>query len=300
MADTRELWTLVRRQHGVVTRVQLLELGFGSGAIAHRLRSGRLHRVHNGVYAVGRPDLPRSGRWLAAVLSCGAGSLLSHRSAAALHGLLDDGGAPIEVTVSPGTTHRRSGLRIYRRAIAAAERAEVEGVPVTAVTRTLVDIAPLVGSRRLEAAVNAADRHGLADPERLRADLAAYAGRRGVAPLRRVLDRHTFTLTASELERRFLPIAHRAGLERPETGVHVNGFEVDFYWRRLGLVVETDGLRYHRTPATQARDRLRDQAHTAAGLTPLRFTHAQVRYDPRHVQRTLATVVRRLARRLDE
>ena len=298
--ETGALWTLVRRQHGAVTRAQLLELGFARGAIAHRLESGRLHRVHNGVYSVGRPDLSRAGRWMAGVLGCGPGALLSHRSAAALYGLLDDREGPIEVTVSPTTVRRRPGLEIYRRAVAPFERAVVDGIAVTAVTRTLLDVAPLVGPRRLEAAINAADKHGLTDPERLRTDLAAHAGRRGVVPLRRVLDRHTFTLTASELERRFLPIARRVGLERPETGVHLNGFEVDFLWRDIGLVVETDGLRYHRTPATQTRDRLRDQVHTAAGLTPLRFTHAQVRYDPRHVQQTLATVARRLARRLDE
>jgi very-short-patch-repair endonuclease len=112
--------------------------------------------------------------------------------------------------------------------------------------------------------------------------------------LREVLDRRTFTLTDSELERRFLPIVRRTGLSLPRTGHHLNGFKVDFYWPDLGLVVETDGLRYHRTPAQQSRDRLRDQAHAAAGLTPLRFTHAQVRYEPRHVQATLEAVARRL------
>ena len=77
----------------------------------------------------------------------------------------------------------------------------------------------------------------------------------------------------------------------------MNGFKVDFYWPDLGLVVETDGLRYHRTPAQQARDRVRDQAHAAAGLTPLRFTRAQVRFDPAHVASTLAAVAHRLAGR---
>jgi len=112
--------------------------------------------------------------------------------------------------------------------------------------------------------------------------------------LRELLDRRTFVLTDSELERRFLPIALAAGLPVPQTGRRVNGFKVDFYWPDLGLVVETDGLRYHRTPAQQARDRLRDQAHTAAGLTCLRFTHAQVRFDPDHVRATLTAVTRRL------
>jgi very-short-patch-repair endonuclease len=153
----------------------------------------------------------------------------------------------------------------------------------------------VVGRRSLEAAVNEADKLDLTDPERLRAALDGYAGCRGVGQLREVLDRRTFALTDSELERRFLPIARSAGLPLPRTGQRLNGFKVDFFWPDLGLVVETDGLRYHRTPAQQTRDRLRDQAHTAAGLTPLRFTHAQVRYEPRQVRSTLAAVARRLS-----
>ena len=90
--------------------------------------------------------------------------------------------------------------------------------------------------------------------------------------MRETLDRRTFTSTESELERRFLALIRDAGLPMPETGKYLNGFKVDFFWPQLGLVVETDGLRYHRTPAQQARDRVRDQAHAAAGLTPLRFT----------------------------
>ena len=109
-----------------------------------------------------------------------------------------------------------------------------------------------------------------------------------------MLDRETFTLTDSQLEREFLPLARSAGLGQPRTGVQLNGFKVDFFWPDLGLVVETDGLRYHRTPAAQARDRLRDQAHAAAGLTTLRFTYAQVRHERDYVRRTLATIARRL------
>ena len=101
-------------------------------------------------------------------------------------------------------------------------------------------------------------------------------------------------LTDSELERLLLTIAGRAGLGLPETGVWLNGFKVDFYWPDLGLVVETDGLRYHRTAAQQERDRIRDQAHIAAGLTPLRFTHGQVRFESLHVEDTLRSVARRL------
>lgn len=297
--ETRELWELVRRQHGVVTRSQLLDRGLATGAINHRLRSGRLHRVQRGVYAVGRPDLSRSGWWLAAVMSCGPEAVLSHRSAAALFGIVDApnrrvAATPIEVTAPPVSARSRPGLRIYRRTVETDERVVVDGVPVTTASRALFDIAPQLSLRRLEAAINAADKHGLVDPEQLRSAIERYAGRRGVAKVRQLLDRHTFTFTASDLEREFLPIVRAAGLGQPRTSEWVNGFEVDFHWPELGLVVETDGLRYHRTPATQARDRLRDQTHTAAGLTPLRFTHAQVHYEPRHVRNTLATVARRL------
>lgn len=113
-------------------------------------------------------------------------------------------------------------------------------------------------------------------------------------PLRTMLDRRTFRLTRSDLEGLFLPIAEQVGLPVPLTKQWVNGFEVDFYWPDLGFVIETDGLQYHRTPAEQARDRLRDQAHTAAGMTNLRFTHEQVRYEPEHVLSVLRPTAQRL------
>lgn len=127
----------------------------------------------------------------------------------------------------------------------------------------------------------------------LRGALDVMPPRPGAGKVRRLLDRWTLVLTDSELEQRLLPIARAAGPPDPLTGVVLNGFKVDFYWPSLGLVVETDGLRCHRTPAEQARDRVRDQAHAAAGLTALRFTHAQVRYEPGHVERTLRAVATR-------
>ncbi len=135
----------------------------------------------------------------------------------------------------------------------------------------------------------------MTDPEELRIALERLpreARRGGIA---QDLDRRAFVLTDSELERRFLSVVRSAGLPLPQTGCQVNGFKVDFYWPDLDLVVETDGLRYHRTPAQQARDRQRDQAHLEAGLTPLRFTHAQVRFEPAHAAGVLTAVARRLA-----
>ena len=109
-----------------------------------------------------------------------------------------------------------------------------------------------------------------------------------------MLDAQTFTLTDSELERRFIALVKAAGLPVPQTQAWLNGFRVDFYWPDLGLVVETDGLRYHRTPAQQKKDRLRDQTHAAAGLTTLRFTAGQVRFERRQVMATLVAVAVRL------
>jgi very-short-patch-repair endonuclease len=158
-------------------------------------------------------------------------------------------------------------------------------------------MAPRLSEVDLERAINRADKLELITPERLRAELDEMPRVPGIARVRGLLDRWTFTLTDSELEQLFIPIALRARLPMPLTQQRVNGFRVDFYWPDLGLVVETDGLRYHRTPAAQARDRRRDQVNAAFGLTPLRFTHAQIRYAPAEVERTLALVARRLRRR---
>jgi very-short-patch-repair endonuclease len=169
-----------------------------------------------------------------------------------------------------------------------------DGIPTTGPIRTIVDMAALLDPDGIERMVNEADRLDLVDPETLRNALRSYRGERGVARLRAVLDRHAFRLTRSGLERRFLRIAERAGMPVPETRRWVNGFEVDFYWPDLGLVVETDGVRYHRTAARQTRDRRRDQTHTVSGLTQLRFTEAQIKFEPACVVETLRRVVGRL------
>jgi very-short-patch-repair endonuclease len=230
---------------------------------------------------------------MAAVLSCGSNALLSHRSAGALWGVVVQ--APgIDVTVPRSEYHRRLGIRVHRRAdLGSQHRCRIDGIPVTDLVSVLVDLATCITDGQLERAVNEADRLDLVDPQALREALEPLPRRPGVARLRTMLDRHTFT--DSGLERRFLSLVRRAGLPVPETQVWVNGVRVDFFWRELGLVVETDGLRYHRTPAQQATDRRRDQVHTAAGLTTLCFAEGQIRFEPERVQATLATVVARLA-----
>ncbi len=150
-----------------------------------------------------------------------------------------------------------------------AETVRREGLPVTSVSATLIDFALVLDRDALEAAIGEADRLDLIDPEALRR-AASGAGRRpGAGVLAEVLDRRTFVLSRSRLERLFRPIARRAGLPQPQGNCRVNGYHVDFYWPDLGLVVETDGLRYHRTAAQQTRAYLRDQQHYVAELTPL-------------------------------
>jgi very-short-patch-repair endonuclease len=291
---SQSIWHLAAEQHGVVTRTQLLDHGLSSRAIEHRIARGRLHRIRHGVYAVGRPRLNRHGVWMAAVLSCGDGAALSHDTAGALLGIRPDSG---RIEISTRTDRRRPGIVVHRRA--KLEITHQQGIPVTPPVLTLVDLATRLPRDELEAAINAADRHDLTDPEALRAALDGVTPRPGLRILRETLDRRTFRLTDSALERRFLQIARRAGLSLPKTGQIVNGYKVDFYWPDLGLVVETDGLRYHRTPAQQVKDRLRDQAHAASGLTHLRFTHAQLRYERGQVQETLGATTLRLLRAPD-
>jgi very-short-patch-repair endonuclease len=291
-----EAWALAARQHGAVARRQLLELGYSADAIKHRVDKGRLHPVWRGVYAVGRPRLGRHGIWMAAVLACGRHAVLSHESGAALLELV--GWAPVRIDVSvPVRRCPRGGpgIEVHRRSrLADTDVTHRLGIPVTSPALTLLDLATRLDRGRLERAIGEADKRDLVDPESLRAALEGFGSLPGGGILRETLDRATFVLTDTELERRLLPIVRKVGLPPPRSQQRVNGFRVDFYWPELGLVVETDGLRYHRTPAQQALDRERDQTHSATGLTPLRFTHAQVRYEPDRVRRVLEAVAGRL------
>lgn len=288
--DVRDaaLWALVRRQHGTVTRSQLLEMGLRARQIERRIAGGRLHPIWRGVYAVGRPEVGQLGRWMAATLACGPRAVLSHGSAAALWGFGKEPRGRIEVSVPISAPRNRPGIRVHRRpALLPGELTAHEGIPVTGPIRTLIDEATRLRPMQLERAVNEADKLDRVNPETLRTVLARHHGQPGVAPLRAILDRRTFRLSDSDLELYFRPLARAVGLPEPDTKAWVNGFEVDFHWPELGIVVETDGLRYHRTPSQQARGLVRDQAHLSAGLLPLRFSHAQIRFEPGHVRDTL-------------
>jgi very-short-patch-repair endonuclease len=251
-----------------------------------------------GVYAVGWAKLTPEGRWMAAVLACGEGAMLSHQSAAALWGFCKGQGREIDVSVGRRTRLRRPGIHVRSRpGLGGTKIAHRDGIPVTGVVRTLIDIAAELSPMELERAVNEADKLDLIDPEELRAALEDHEGEPGVRPLRAMLDARTFRLSDSDLEILFRPIAASAGLPLPRTKQIVNGFEVDFFFPDLGLVIETDGLRYHRTPSAQARDARRDRAHTLAGMTPLRFTHYEVRYEASKVAHALKRAIAMLGKR---
>jgi len=291
-----EVWAIAKRQHGVVSRAQLLDFGFQTDAIQHRIATGRLHPIVRGVYAVGRPEVTQYGKWMAAILCCGPGAALSHFAAGGLLGIRPS--SAIEVSIPMSAPRRRPGITVHRRpGLSPDEVTTHRGIPVTTPACTLVDFAIRLTPAELDRAINEADRLDLIHPDELRAALEGMSRRPGLAVARAALDRNTFTLNRSELERRFFALVRAAGLPRPMTLERVNGFEVDFYWPDLGLVVEADSLRHHRTPAQQTQDRFRDQVHAAAGLTTLRFSHWQVRYRPAHVRATLEAVVGRLAAR---
>jgi very-short-patch-repair endonuclease len=293
-AGDGEIWALVRRQHGVVARRQLLGLGLTPRRIERRIASGRLHPAWRGVYAVGRPQLGRHGRWMAAVLASGPDAALSHGSAAALWGFGTERDALVEVSVPAGRRGRLRGIRVHRRTRAVlTDLAIHDGIPLTSPVRTLIDLATRLRPMQLERAVNEADKLDRVRADALHASLGDYRGQPGVAPLRKLLDPLAFRLSDSELEQLMRPLARSVGLPTPETKTWANGYEVDFFWPELGIVVETDGLRYHRTPSQQRRGLKRDQTHLAAGMWPLRFSHWQIKHERGHVQSILRSAVAR-------
>ena len=225
---------LAARQHGVVSLAQLERLGLAPSSVRTRLANGRLHRVHRGVYSVGHPLLERHGRLLAAVLSCGEGALLSHRSAAELWGLGDHSGPSIEVT-TPGRARRsRAGVRVHGGTLRSSEAATVEGIPCTTVPRTLLDLADAADRRLLERSIDRAEALRLFDGRAVEDVLRHARGRTGARHLASVLAELNggCALTRSELEERFLALCTNHCLPRPCVNAWLVdcGAEVDFLW----------------------------------------------------------------------
>jgi len=251
------LAALAAKQHGVVAYRQLRALGFGPGAIEHRARAGRLHLVHRGVYAVGHTRLTAEGRHMAAVLACGDGAALSRWSAARRWELLRTRDAVIDVVV-PGNPEGRKGIRMHRaRDLHPHDITKRDGIPITSVPRTLLDLAARAPQRTLKRAVNEADRQGRLNRRAVQELLERNRGRRGTKRLRAVIASvHPATRrTRSDLEVDFLKLCRKFDIEVPAENATVAGYEVDMFWPNANLIVELDHYDYHRTPAEFTADR---------------------------------------------
>jgi very-short-patch-repair endonuclease len=273
------------RQHGVVTSSQLQGFGLSREAIAKRTRGGRLHRVHRGVHSVGHEPLSQAAWWMAAVLACGEGAVLSHASAAVLWGLLRplDGPIHISVPTDNGRMERR-GIRLHRCPSLAAAVAGTNAsddrtattprlttvrnrIPVTTVPRTLEDLPGSVPDYLHRRAVR-------------QAELAGYS-----------LPAIESDRTRSDLERDFLRFCRRHDIPAPEVNVRIGRLTVDFLWRTERLVVETDGYAYHQGSVSFEDDHRRDLHLRRAGYTVHRYTGAQLRNHPAEVVAELGEVL---------
>ncbi len=282
------------RQHGVVTRAQILAAGLDTSSIARRVSDGRLHRLHRGVYAVGHRALTANGHRLAAVLAPGPGAVLSHRSAADAWGLRRDHRSRFEVITPRGGGRGLTAVDAHRVVLASEDRTTQDAVPMTTVARTVVDLAAVVRGDQLLGALERAEELRVLDLRAIEAAIRRAPRQRGIAKLRSALDalRPERSFTRSELERRALALADRYGLRRPAANALVCGHEVDLLWREQGVIVELDGFAFHRTRAAFERDRRRDAELTAHGYRVLRFTWRQLEREPERVAAILAAVLR--------
>jgi very-short-patch-repair endonuclease len=263
---------LAARQHGVVSTAQLLAAGFTHDSIRRRVDAGWLHRIHRGVYAVGHRNLTHQGWWMAAVLACGEGAVLSHRSAAMHWGLLGARKRRVDVTV-PSTSGRslRKNIQVHRSTGLTPKAATIrKGIPTTTPARTILDLRRVVDRPTLEGAVAQAEILHL--------------------PIGNVPGLH-HEPTRSELERRFLRLCRRHGLPKPEVNVRIGPYEVDFLWREHKLIVETDGYRTHGGKVASHHDKARDARLRMMGLSVQRFGYLHVMEDPRFVADTVRSLL---------
>jgi very-short-patch-repair endonuclease len=274
---------IAERQYGVVSRDQLLDLGLGAGAVLHRVRAGRLHRLHEGVFAVGHARLTARGRWMAAVLACGDTAVLSHRHAAALLGFGSASTLLIEVTVTARRQPRPRGICLHRtRRLDDCDRTERFGIAVTTVPRTLMDLADVLRGGQLERAFEDAERLRLLDLPAMAELWSRSRGRRGLKPIGRLLEarRPVPAGARSEMERDLVRMCFDASLDLPELNVVICGHTVDAVWRDRRLVIELDAWGTHHQPAVFESDRARDVDLQLAGYRVIRITWRRIREDP--------------------
>lgn len=269
------------------------QLDVAEHRIRHRVAIGRLHRVHQGVYAVGHSRLTRKGRWMAAVLAHGPQAVLSHRAALALWELRPTAPGPINVTV-PARGRRSTGEIRAHNVRTPPDSTRVDGIPVSTVAQTLLDVAETLGRQQLRLAVEAADRRELLDGRAIDALIRRSPGRHGAPALRAALATLTgyAPWTQSELERAFLAFTRAHGLPEPQCNVLIAGALVDAYFPHARLIVEVDGYQWHRGRAQFEEDRRRDVALMLAGYRVIRLTQRRLIEEPERVALELSTLLR--------
>ena len=283
---------LARRQHGVVARRQLLRIGIGAGAIDLRVRRRRLHPLHRGVYAVGHRSLSPDGRRMAAVLACGAGAALSHRDAAALHGIRHCSRSVFELTV-PRKQHPRRGIELHTARLPRDELTTVRAIPLTSVPRTLLDLAAILPRREVAAALHEAEVKRLRDALSLQDLIERHPRHRGAATIAAILAALTAgeAITKETIVALLIDLLDRAHLPRPELNVYVTvagrTFECDAAWPKLKRMVELDGYAVHGTRRNFESDREHDRIRHAGGWLVIRLTWRQLRETPEAVARDL-------------
>ena len=284
-------------QHAVFGLDQLRELGLTASAVHKRAGVGRIHRIHRGVYSlVPKALLTREGLYMAAVLACGPGAALSHRSAARLHGIRPYGHTRIEVTVPNRSARGHSGVAVHRSTtLTGADTTTVNGIPVTTVARTLLDLADVIDQRGLERAFDQADMIEGVDLNEINDQLARNPTRPGAGKIAKLLNEHYIgsTPTENEFEEAFLALTRALGLPDPRPQFYIDPgdgeplIRADFAWPERRIVVETDGRKTHGTNQAFESDRRRDQRLTAAGWTVIRITWRQLKYRPHELRPVL-------------
>ena len=275
---------LAELQHGVVARVQLLGRGVSPSAIDRRVGRGQLHVLHRGVYAVGHRVLSQQAHWLAAVLACGAGSVLSHRSAGQLWQIVSSTSVAPEVT-RRGHHRGRPGIRAHRSSLAEDEIEVVDRIPVTCVARTVFDLAGSSRPRELERAWSEMEVRRLTSRVSVPQLLERYPGRPGAAALRALLgSKEPGGVTRNDFEEDFVALLEAHGLPRPRLNADLwlrgRFIEVDCLWPRERLAVELDGRAVHAREAAFESDKWRDRELLAEGWRTARVTWRQLREEP--------------------
>jgi len=289
---------LAAKQNGVFSLVHCADFGLGVRAVQKRAAAGQLFRVYQTVYSLAPPELlSRDGRFMAAVLACGPGAVLSHRSAAALHELRPTERSGIDVTVRGRSTRRHQGIDVHRSTtLTSADVTLVRNIPTTTIARTLLDLAGVVRRRPLERAMDQAEILEVLDHRALEDQIKRNDKTPAAHKLRTLLDEHTAgsTPTWTELETAFLMLCRAAALPQPEVNAWVvlddgePAIRPDFVWRAQRLAIETDSRKYHRTRQAFEIDRRRDQRLTLGGWRIVRVTWRQIKSEPAMIARLIA------------